>query len=66
MTACPVSRSCVFFTHLCFKLAFGVDMKVLDNWISFPMDLVWLENVLFIFSYDENTPSMSWKNFMKV
>ena len=52
-----------FFTHLCFELAFGVNMKVLDNCVSFLMDLVWLENVLWILSYDENTPSRSWRNF---
>ena len=59
----PVSRSCVFFAHFCFELAFGVNMKVLDNWVSFPMALVWLENVLWILSYDKNTPSGSWRNF---
>jgi len=37
--------------------------KVLDNFVSFPMDLVWLENALWILSYDENTPSGSWRNF---
>jgi len=41
-------------------------MKVLDNWISFPMALVWLENVLCIFSYVKNAPSRSWKNFTKI
>ena len=52
-----------FFTHFCFELAFGVNMKVLDNFVSFPMDLVWIENILWILSYDENTPSGSWRNF---
>jgi len=40
-------------------------MKVLDNFVSFLIDLVLLENVLWILSYDENTPSESWKNFKK-
>jgi len=26
------------------ELVFGVNMKVLDNFVSFPMALVWLEN----------------------
>ena len=38
--ASPVSRSCVFFTYFCFELAFGVNMKVLDNFVSFLMALV--------------------------
>ncbi|KEH16717.1 hypothetical protein MTR_0107s0090 [Medicago truncatula] len=38
--ASPVSRSCVFFTYFCFELAFGVNMKVLDNYVSFLMALV--------------------------
>jgi len=59
-------RSPLFFTLFWFKLAFGVNMKVLDNWISFPMTLVWLENVLWILSYVKNTPSRSWKNFTKI
>ena len=29
-----------FFTHFCFELAFGVNMKVLDNFVSFPMDFI--------------------------
>jgi hypothetical protein len=29
-----------FFTHFLFELAFGVNMKVLDNFVSFPMALV--------------------------
>jgi len=40
VTAIPVSRSCIFFTHLCFELAFGVNMKVLDNCDIFPVALV--------------------------
>jgi len=31
VTAFPVSRSCIFFTHFRFELVFGVNMKVLDN-----------------------------------
>ena len=49
----PVSRSCVFFTHFCFELAFGVNIEVVDNWVSFLMDLEWLENVFWILSYDK-------------
>jgi len=66
VTTFIVSSSCVFCTHLCFKLAFGVNMKVLDNWVGFPMALVWLENVLWILSYVKNTPSRSSKNFTKI
>ena len=44
VTDFPVSRSCILFTHFCFELAFGVNMKVLDNCVRFPMVLVWLEN----------------------
>ena len=40
VTAFLVSHSCVFFTHFCFELTFGVNMKVLDNCVSLPMDLV--------------------------
>jgi len=46
-----------FFTHLCFELTFGVNIKVLDNFIRFPMALVWLENNFWILSYDRKTPS---------
>jgi len=63
LTVFPVSCSCIFFTHFCFELAFGVNMKVLDNWISFSMDLVWHQNDFYSLSYDENTPSRSWRNF---
>ncbi|KEH26718.1 hypothetical protein MTR_6g471980 [Medicago truncatula] len=38
--ASPVSRFCIFFTYFCFELAFGVNMKVLDNYVSFLMALV--------------------------
>jgi len=40
VTAFPVSHSRVFFAHLCFDLAFGVNMKVLHNCVSFPVALV--------------------------
>jgi len=40
VTTSIVSRSCVFFTHFCFELAFSVNMKVLDNCVSFPVALV--------------------------
>jgi len=66
VTASPVSRSCVFFACFCFELAFGVNMKVLDNWISFPMALVWHQHEFYILSYDENTPRRSWWNFTKI
>jgi len=59
-------RSPLFFTLFCFELAFGVSIKVLDNWIRFPMTLVWLENVLWILINVKNTPSRSWKNFTKI
>ncbi|AES58979.1 hypothetical protein MTR_1g012050 [Medicago truncatula] len=36
--AYPVSCSCVFFTRFCFELTFGVNMKVVDNFVSFPME----------------------------
>ena len=62
LTSCPVSRSRVFFAHLCFELYFGVNMKVLDNCVSFSVALVWLENEFYILSYDENTPRRSWWN----
>ena len=38
------SRFLYFFTHFCFELAFDVNMKVVDNWVSFLMALVGLEN----------------------
>jgi len=40
LTAYPISHSRVIFAHFCFELAFGVNMKVLDNCVRFPMDLV--------------------------
>jgi len=40
-------------------------MKVLDNFVSFIVAFVLLENVLWILSYDGNTPSGSWGNFKK-
>jgi len=55
-----------FFTLFYFELAFGVNMKVLDNFVRFPLALIWLENVLWILSYDENTPSRSWRNFKEL
>ncbi|AES78252.1 transmembrane protein, putative [Medicago truncatula] len=30
----------LFFTPFHFELGFGINMKVLDNFVSFPMDLV--------------------------
>ena len=56
-------RFLCFFTHFYFELAFGVNIKGLDNFVSFPMALNWLENDLWILSYDEITPSGSWRNF---
>jgi hypothetical protein len=41
------------------ELAFGVNMKVLDNCVSFPVALVLLENDFWFLSYDENTPRKS-------
>ncbi|AES73868.1 hypothetical protein MTR_3g109670 [Medicago truncatula] len=40
LTAFLILRSCVFFIRFCLELAFGVNMKVVDNFVSFPMDLV--------------------------
>jgi len=34
----------LFYTLFRFELAFGVNMKVLDNFVSFPMALVFREN----------------------
>jgi hypothetical protein len=59
-------RTSVFAAFLCFsplfwfELAFCVNLKVLANFVSFPIALVWLEIVLWILSYDENTSSMVW------
>ena len=47
------------FALFCFELAFGVNMKVLDNFVRFPMALVWRENDFWFLSYDENTPRRS-------
>jgi len=44
VTSSPVLRSCILFTHFCFELAFSVNMKVLYNYVSFPVALVLLEN----------------------
>jgi len=41
------------------ELAFGVNMTVFDNFVSFPMALVLRENNLWFLSYDENTPRRS-------
>jgi hypothetical protein len=43
VTAFPVSHSCILFTCFCFELTFGVNMKVLDNFVRFPVALVFLE-----------------------
>ena len=40
LTIFPVSCSCIFFTRLCFELTFGVNMKVLDNCVRFPVTLI--------------------------
>ena len=37
-------KTFTFFALFCFELVFGVNIKVLDNWISFPIDLVWYQN----------------------
>jgi len=39
-----ILRISLFYTLFRFELAFGVNMKVLDNFISFPMALVLCEN----------------------
>ncbi|KEH29687.1 hypothetical protein MTR_4g048370 [Medicago truncatula] len=36
----PVSRSCIFFAYFCFELDFDVNIKVVDNFVSFLMALV--------------------------
>ncbi|KEH19351.1 hypothetical protein MTR_8g046610 [Medicago truncatula] len=59
VTASSVSCSCVFFTRFCFELGFGVKMKVVDNFVTFPMALVWRKNDFWFRSYDENTPRRS-------
>ncbi|AES99625.1 hypothetical protein MTR_5g082960 [Medicago truncatula] len=40
VTASPVSRSCIVFAYFCFDFDFGVNMKVVDNFVSFLMTLV--------------------------
>jgi len=35
-----ILRISLFYARFCFELAVGVNMKVLDNFVSFPMDLV--------------------------
>jgi hypothetical protein len=40
VTASPVSCSCAFSHGFCFELGFGVNMKVVDNCVSFLMALV--------------------------
>jgi len=40
VTASPVSCSCVFFTCFCLELGFGVNTKVVDKDVRFPMALV--------------------------
>ncbi|KEH16749.1 hypothetical protein MTR_0100s0110 [Medicago truncatula] len=40
MTASPVLRSCVFFTHFRFELVFGINMEVVDNCVIFSVALV--------------------------
>ncbi|KEH19753.1 hypothetical protein MTR_8g467720 [Medicago truncatula] len=52
VTASSVSCSCVFFTRFRFELGFGVKMKVVDNFVSFPMALAWRENDFWFRSYD--------------
>jgi len=47
----------LFFTPFLFGLGFGVNMKVLDNFVSFPMDLVWLKNDFYILRYGGFTTS---------
>ncbi|RHN45353.1 hypothetical protein MtrunA17_Chr7g0229841 [Medicago truncatula] len=59
LTASSVPCSCVFCTRFRFELSFGVKMKVLDNFVSFPMALVWRKNDFWFRSYDENTPRRS-------
>jgi len=51
---------CVLFTRFCFELAFGINMKVSENFISFSKALSRFENTLWILIYDENSPSESW------
>ena len=55
----PIWKTFAFFALFYFELAFGVNMKVLDNFVRFPMALVWRENDFWFLSYDENTPRRS-------
>ena len=59
VTASPVSCSCAYFTCFCFELGFGVNMKVVDNCVSFLMALVWLQNHSQNLSYGQNTTHRS-------
>ena len=52
----------LFHTFL-FWIGIWCKHEILDNFVIFPMDLVRLKNALWILSYDENTPSGSWRNF---
>jgi len=40
VTTFLVSCSCICFTHFCFELAFGVNIKVLENCVIFQMAFV--------------------------
>ncbi|KEH19495.1 hypothetical protein MTR_8g461350 [Medicago truncatula] len=40
VTTSPVSCSCVFLTRFRFELGFGVNMKVVDNFVRFLVALV--------------------------
>jgi len=51
MTTFSVSCFCVFFTRFCFKLVFGINMKVVNNCDIFLVALVWHENMLCIIYY---------------
>jgi hypothetical protein len=53
----PVSCSCFFFPRFCFDLVFGLNMKVVDNFIGFPKALVWHGNDFWFISYEDNTLS---------
>jgi len=51
VTTFSISCFCVFFTRFCFKLVFGINMKVVDNCDIFLVALVWHENILCIIYY---------------
>ena len=61
------SIPCFVFLRLFHTFLFWIGLwckhEVLDNWISFPMALVWHQNHFQILSYDGNTPSRYWRNF---